>query len=89
MVLVFFVPESPRFLMAQGKTEEARAFLVKYRESSFGGYSGCVLMQTQDGNNNPESKLVHLEVEEMLEGIKLDGIDKRWWDCESTCSCYV
>jgi len=63
MVLVFFVPESPRFQIAQGMEDEARAFLVKYH-----------------GNNDPNSALVNLEIQEMKEGIKLDGIDKRWWD---------
>ncbi|KAI1472957.1 general substrate transporter [Daldinia caldariorum] len=32
------------------------------------------------GNGNPNSKLVQLEVEEMKEGIRQDGIDKRPWD---------
>ncbi|KAL2127146.1 hypothetical protein VTI74DRAFT_11254 [Chaetomium olivicolor] len=63
MLCVFFIPESPRFLMANGKEDEALAFLVKYH-----------------GNNDPNSRLVRLEIEEMREGIALDGIDKRWWD---------
>ena len=63
MISVFFLPESPRFLMANGRDEEATAFLIKYH-----------------GNNDPNSRLVKLEVEEMREGIKLDGVDKRWWD---------
>lgn len=63
MSTVFFLPESPRFLMANDREEEAIAFLVKYH-----------------GNNDRYSKLVQLEVEEMREGIKLDGIDKVWWD---------
>ncbi|KAK3362404.1 general substrate transporter [Lasiosphaeria hispida] len=60
---VFFLPESPRFLMANGRDEEAVAFLVKYH-----------------GNGDPTSRLVILEAEEMREGIRLDGIDKTWWD---------
>ncbi|KAK8844527.1 hypothetical protein IAR55_006373 [Kwoniella newhampshirensis] len=63
MVGVFFIPESPRYLMANGREEEAMDFLVKYH-----------------GTGNSNSKLVHLEIEEMRENIKLDGIDKRWWD---------
>ncbi|KAK3989939.1 putative transporter [Cladorrhinum sp. PSN332] len=63
MASVMFLPESPRFLMANGREEEAIAFLVKYH-----------------GNKDPNSKLVKLEVDEMREGIKLDGIDKVWWD---------
>ncbi|KAK4193163.1 putative transporter [Podospora australis] len=63
MATVFFLPESPRFLMANDREAEAIEFLVKYH-----------------GNKDPNSKLVQLEVEEMREGIKLDGIDKTWWD---------
>lgn len=36
-----------------------------------------------DGGGNPNSALVALEIAEMREGITLDGIDKRWWDCAS------
>ena len=36
-----------------------------------------------DSNNNPESKLVALEMHEMKDAIVVDGSDKRWWDCES------
>jgi len=32
------------------------------------------------GNNNPDSVLVALELQEMKEGIVLNGIDKVWWD---------
>ncbi|KAK3329921.1 general substrate transporter [Apodospora peruviana] len=63
MGAVFFIPESPRFLMANDREAEAIEFLVKYH-----------------GNGDRNSRLVLLELEEMREGIKLDGIDKTWWD---------
>lgn len=61
---VFTLPESPRFLMANGHEEEAVDFLVRYH-----------------GNGDPNSRLVLLEVEEMKEHIRRDGIDKRDFDC--------
>ena len=32
-VMIWWCPESPRWMMAQGREDEAYAFLVKYRES--------------------------------------------------------
>ncbi|ETS72989.1 hypothetical protein PFICI_15381 [Pestalotiopsis fici W106-1] len=60
---VRFIPESPRWLMANGKEEQARDFLIKYH-----------------GSGNPNSRLVLLELEEMKEGIRQDGIDKTNFD---------
>lgn len=60
---VWFIPESPRFHMMNGREDLALAFLVKYH-----------------GNGDPNSKLVQLEYAEWKEGIRQDGIDKRWWD---------
>jgi hypothetical protein len=37
------------------------------------------------GNGDSRSKLVELEIQEMTDGIRQDGIDKTWWDCKFAC----
>ena len=32
------------------------------------------------GDGNPDSAIVRLEMEEMLEVVSISGSDKRWWD---------
>ncbi len=71
MLAVFFLPESPRYLVANGRDQEAIDFLAKYH-----------------GNGDPNSRLVLLEIEEMRENIRLDGIDKTKWDCELLPPCF-
>ncbi len=80
IVLVWFIPESPRYLLARGRDQEAFDFLVKYREWSLRGVAK--IAHRSDGNGDPNSALVALEIQEMREGIALDGADKRWWDCK-------
>jgi sugar porter (SP) family MFS transporter len=63
---VWFIPESPRWFMANDQEDKAVEFLVKYH-----------------GNGDPNSRLVRLEIEEMREGIRIDGLDKVWWDYRS------
>lgn len=64
VLLVFFCPETPRWLFANGKEEQARLVLAKLHSSTA----------------DPKSPLIDLEMEEIAERVMLDGADKRFWD---------
>ncbi|KAF8516839.1 general substrate transporter [Hysterangium stoloniferum] len=66
-LFIFFCPESPRWLYANGKPKEARTLLAK--------------LHSQTGDIN--SPLVNLEIGEIEESVILDGADKRFWDFRS------
>jgi MFS family permease len=64
LAFVLFLPESPRWLYANGRTEDAVKVLAMLHS------------RTKDVN----SPLVKLEIGEIEESISLTGGDKRWWD---------
>ena len=58
-IFIFLCPESPRWLYAQGKSDQARRILANFHSQ----------------NADINSPLVNLEMEEIEEAIKLDGAD--------------
>ena len=61
---VMFLPESPRWLFARGRKEEAARVLAKYHSA------------TQDVN----SPVVKIEMQEIEEIVTVSSRDRRWWD---------
>ncbi|CAE6474878.1 unnamed protein product [Rhizoctonia solani] len=67
VLFVYLCPESPRWLYANGRKDEARAVLAKLHS----------------GTNDHYSPVVEIEMEEIEEKTSLDGTDKRFWDIRS------
>ena len=64
MLFILFCWESPRWLYARGRKEEARRVLAEFH--------------TRDGDLR--SPLVEIEIAEFEENISMEGGDKRFWD---------
>ncbi|TEB39855.1 general substrate transporter [Coprinellus micaceus] len=64
VLFIFLCPESPRWLYSVGRTDQARQ----------------VLANLHSRNRDPNSPLIDVEMEEIIEKIEIDGADKRWWD---------
>lgn len=63
-MFILFIVESPRWLYARGRTEEAIAILARYH--------------SKDGNT--ESPLIRLQVAEIEESISINGADRQFWN---------
>ena len=64
VAFVMFLPESPRWLFARGRKAEAARILAKYHS------------RDQDVN----SPVVKLEMEELNDVVTVSSRDRRWWD---------
>lgn len=64
LIFVLFISESPRWLFAQGKVEQARDVLAKFHSKT----------------GDRHSPLIDLELAEFEENISQSGSDKQFWN---------
>lgn len=64
VAFVLLLPESPRWLYVRGRKDEAVT----------------ILAQLHSRDNDINSPLIQLEIQEIEENISLNGADKRFWD---------
>ena len=82
VVLVFslLLPETPRWLMANDRHEEALNVITKYHGEGKLITLRNLMWSLLTITGDRESPIVQLEFKEMLEDISITGADKRWWD---------
>lgn len=64
VAFVWAIAESPRWLYAHGKKDEAIAIIARYHSK----------------NNDISSPMVAIQVAEIEENISVNGADKQWWN---------
>jgi MFS family permease len=76
---VFFLPETPRWLIAHDRNEEALAVMVCNTKKTWKILTDTIKVKYH-GEGDRNSPIVQLEYREMIDDISTTGSDKRWWD---------